>query len=169
MKRAVGWLLAGAALAGGCASTGGDLAPRATLEVRAAQTRHLVGASREAAMAAVVQGLQDAGFQVRNASRELGLVNAVSERGAGGGTPTWVRVLFWAYSPLFPKSRTEVVELTATVTETEGSARVRLLAQRKTVGDGGEVKESRLVEEPELYQQIFARIDKALFLERQGL
>lgn len=94
MKRTVSWLLAGAALAGGCASAGGDL---------------------------------------------------------------------------FPRSRTSVIELTATVTDAEGSARVRLLAQRRTVEEGGEVKETGLVEAPEFYQEIFARIDKALFLERQGL
>lgn len=177
--RATRWLLVlAAALGGGCASSGGGmgLSPDvpAALAVREAQTRRYEGVSRPQAMLAVTQALQDAGFQIRTAETELGLVTAVQERSEGNEASGFVKTLFWypyliPFRGLLPKRTYVVIEVTATVSEQEGGARVRLAAHSRLLDKDGRLKETRVVDDPRLYQELLARIDKALFLERERL
>jgi hypothetical protein len=59
-------------------------------------------------------------------------------------------------------------EATATVITEEGAQRVRISCRRRVSTDS-EIKSMATVSEPAFYQDLFARVDKALFLAGQGL
>jgi hypothetical protein len=167
-----------AALLNGCASSRmdgeGPAAPLAALETRAQQTRRYDTADRRLVLTAVAQGLQDAGFQLRTSDADLGLITGISEHSEGREASAFLKALFW-YPYLIPfrgrlGTRTHVVvEVTATVSPLADQMRVRLACQRRLLDNSGKLKETRVLEEAGFYQELFARIDKALFLEKEKL
>ena len=173
MTRRATLLLAGLIL-GGCASARPVQDPRSPLEIRALQTRGYDTSDRRQLTHAVVEGLRDAGFQVRNVDSELGLLTATLERTEVREAPGIVKALFW-YPSLIPfrgwlkKRRHVFIEATVSIDEHGTAMGVRVSCQSKQFDDVGRLLEVRSVDDGRFYQELFARIDKAFFIERQGL
>lgn len=170
-------MLAAAALSG-CASPSGGLEPNretlatGALEQRAAQTR-TYERKPAAVLHAVVQALQDSGFQVREANAELGLVTATFEKDKGHEASGGLKALFWypyliPFRGLLPKHHHLLVEATANVSALGERSRVRLSC-RQTVSVDGKAKSVGPVGDAAFFQQLFANVDKALFLDEEQL
>jgi hypothetical protein len=126
---------------------------------------------------AVVNVLQDEGFVIREASAELGVVSAVKEwrsRQANDG----LRIAKWIAAPmtygaslLIPSGRTEftAVEANVNVTQESTRTRVRISLVAKVTDKQGRVQNVRPVDDALAYQGLLARLDKAVFLQREGL
>jgi hypothetical protein len=183
MKRFTAPLATAALLAvalGGCA-TGQQLAqPQFAvggLEARAAQSRSFEPGDARLVLKAVVNVLQDEGFVIREASAELGVVTAVKEwrsRQSNDG----LRIAKWIAAPmtygaslLIPSGRTEftAVEASVNVTQEAARARVRISLVAKVTDRQGRVQSVRPVDDAFAYQGLLARLDKALFLQHEGL
>lgn len=164
-------LLAMSALLTGCAAK----APRSTtsaLQVRQVQTRSFETQDKKLVMRAVLQGLLDAGFQLKQAEPELGMIVATRESVKKGPSKA-LRVLSLLANngPLYSLSSgsTRLVEVTGIVMEAGGQTRVRLNGQLKLLDKEGSIKELRRFDDGVFYQDMFARIDKAVFLEQEKL
>ena len=159
--------------AGGCASSGSVPAPRSVLGARAPQTRSYEKANRRAVLTALVQGLQDVGFQIAQVDFEAGFVSANAERIEGRTAPGVLKALFWPYALAFPglfgRRTHTVVEATGTVADESAAQRVRIVCRTKVLDEAGTVRRLQDVDDPKFYQDLFAQIDKALFLLREGL
>ena len=180
-RRALPLAAAGLGLVlGGCA-TGQQLAQpqleAGALEVRAAQSRSFDPGDARLVLKAVVNVLQDEGFVIREASAELGVVSAVKEwrsRQANGG----LRIAKWIAAPmtygaslLIPSGRTEftAVEANVNVTQEAARVRVRISLVAKVTDKQGRVQSVRPVDDASAYQGLLARLDKAVFLQQEGL
>ena len=158
----------------GCASRGPLLPTRSALQVRQFQTRSFETSDEKLVMRAVLQGLQDAGFQLKQAEAELGMVVATRES-FKKGTPKALRIaalLMFYTAPLYflTKGNTRTLEeITGTIVGVDGQTRVRLTGQLKLLDGKGRVKDLRWLEDGAFYQGLFARIDKAIFLEQEKL
>ena len=159
-----------------CATGGVPLrSSRTPLEARALESRSYAGVDSRLAMKAVLGALQDEGFVVRTADAGLGLVTATRET----VTPPSVgaqarRVLLvagtYGLAALFPGPRPQAWLLDATVHVSEfgTETRVRASFQLKKL-EGDQTTRAETVTDDGFLQGFFARVDKALYLEREKL
>jgi hypothetical protein len=169
-----------ALLPGACASvpdSAGVRVPQSPLELRQVQSRTFETDDPRLVLKAALNVLQDQGFVIRHADADLGIVTAVMEwrsRQPNRG----LRVLKWVAavptygaSLLLPTGRTEFSAIEANVNVTpEGSiTRVRLSLVSKVTARNGEVVSVSPVDDGLAYQRLLASLDKAVFLEREGL
>lgn len=132
--------LAAALLSGGCAAPKPSvnlLAPtEAQTKLRSIQSRTFELSDRVVAMRGIMGVLQDLGFVIERANAELGLVTA-----AKFAEPNYL----------------DVVEITVTVRPQDGGkflVRVNAIFNNKPV------------EDPEVYQNFFAALERSLFVNR---
>ena len=163
----------------GCASGVGGraIALSGPLEVRAAQSREFDTADSRLVLKAALNALQDSGFTIRQTDAELGLVTGVAEwqsRAVNNG----LRIFKWVAAPftyggslLIPSGRNEfsTIEATVNVTREAGRTRARVsLVARVTDGEG-KVRSVQAIADPLAYQGLLSQLDKAVYLEREGL
>jgi len=176
-RHATGVVLA--LLLGGCATVQHSSLPQPgrPLETRQAQSRDFEGREAKLVLKAVLNVLQDEGFTVRVANAELGLVTAVREwqsRQPNHG----LRVLKWlaavptyGASLLLPSGRSEFTALEANVNVSEDATRtrVRISLVAKVTDKEGRVQEVTPIDDALAYQGLLARLDKAVYLQQEGL
>jgi hypothetical protein len=172
-------VLALALVVSGCATGGGSAALRAPgpLEARSVQSRELGTSDTRLVLKAAVGALQDEGFTIRQTDSGLGLVTATAEWQSRAESSV-AKILKWAAVPmtygaslLVPSGRREfsTVEATVNVTSEGERTRVRVSLALRVTDDRGRVRGVTTVGDPSVYQRLLARIDKALYLEREGL
>jgi len=165
---------------GACASvpdSAGVRVPQSPLELRQAQSRTFETGDPRLVLKAALNVLQDQGFVIRHADAELGIVTAVMEwrsRQPNRG----LRVLKWVAavptygaSLLVPTGRTEfsAIEANVNVTPEALGTRVRISLVSKVTGKKGEVLSVSPIDDPLAYQRLLTGLDKAVFLEKEGL
>jgi hypothetical protein len=169
-----------ALLLGACATSNGSVAarlPRTPLELRQVQSRSFASADSRLVLKAALNVLQDQGFVIRHADAELGLVTAVMEwrskqPNRGLRVLKWIAALpTYGASLLLPSGQTEfsVVEANVNVTQEAAQTRVRISLVSKVTDKKGTVQSVRPVDDPLAYQALLAGLDKAVFLEKEGL
>jgi hypothetical protein len=151
--------------------------PQAPLELRQAQSRTFDSADARLVLKAALNVLQDEGYVIREANAELGLVTGVMEwrsrqPSQGLRVLKWVAALpTYGASLLLPTGRTEfsALEANVNVTQETGGTRVRVSLVSKVTEKNGTVRSVRPVDDPLAYQSLLARLDKAVYLQREGL
>lgn len=168
-----------ALLVGACATVNESaLSGRpAPLELRQAQTRSFESVDARLVLKAALNVLQDEGYVIRQANSELGIVTGVMEwrsRQANQGLKVlkWVAALpTYGASLLIPSGRTEfsAVEASVNVTQEGPQTRVRIgLVSRVSDKDGATLS-VRPIDDPGVYRSLLARLDKAVYLQQEGL
>ncbi len=179
MRREPMLLLPMLLLLGGCATVERSALPMPAdaLSARQAQTRTLEGVSSEVVLKAALNALQDDGFVIRQVNSELGLVTAAKEwrsRKQPGLSRTikWLAALpTYGASLLVPTGKTEFtsVEANVNVMPEAGQTRVRISLVSKVTDGQGRLCSVTPVEDAAVYQGLLARLDKAVYLQEQGL
>ena len=165
---------------GACATTSQSHLPgppQAPLELRQAQSRTFETPDSRLVLKAALNVLQDQGFVIRHADAELGIVTAAMEwrsrtPNRGLRVLKWVTVVpTYGASLLIPSGQTEVsaIEANVNVTPEGARTRVRISLVSRVTGKGGEVLRVMPVDDPLAYQRLLAGLDKAVFLEKEGL
>jgi hypothetical protein len=140
---------------------------RTQLEVRQIQTRTYQNRNMKQVMKAVINTLQDDGFIIRNADKELGFVTAAKDVEVGGfGGPFSVQ-LFGGAEPRYDRAAT--FEASINISEFGDETKVRAVFQRRVVDNFGAPSSVQSIQDPRFYQEFFMKIDKSLFIEREGL
>lgn len=146
------------------------------LQTRQVQTREYDTNDVKLVMKAVLNVLQDDGFIVRNAQIELGLLTATKEvdlqsRNSGSNQ-------FWTdffrgldrnrgqRESLFNKLKQ--IESSVNVSEFGKQSKVRANFQVKILDNQGNTVEVYQVEDPKFYQEFFMKVDKGIFIQKQG-
>lgn len=152
----------------GCASeseSGSAPGPRSQVEKRYFQTRAYETDDPKIVLKAMINVLQDLGFAIKTADAELGILTA--ER--------WTdleyskKELKKAKKDEITLAETSVLECTANVTKQGKECRVRLTFQERRMGPGGTVMSAEIVENASFYQEFFAKVDKSVFLQKEGV
>lgn len=140
------------------------------LEKRQFQTREYDSTDKNMIMKAMLNVLQDEGFIVNNANPLLGFISGEKEFdlndrsidiqkefGTSKGSLNWSGV------------RVAVIEATANVTEYGKQIRVRINFKRKLLNVYGNAQSIDEIEDEKYYQEFFAEVDKAIFLQKQKI
>lgn len=79
--------------------------------------------------------------------------------------------LTYGAAGLLPWTRDEpsVVDATATVSGFGDRTRVRISFQHTRLGKDGRIRDVRPLTDPRFYQEFFGKVDKSLFVQREGL
>lgn len=138
------------------------------LQVRQMQTRLYEMAEPKRAVKAVLDVLQDEGFIPREVNAEIGFVYAVREVDIeDSGERFWAN--FWHGRRDARWKKNSIIECAANITKRQRNVRVRLSFQIKVLDNNGHVLSVDTVNEPRFYQDFFSRVDKGLFIEKEGV
>lgn len=159
--------------------------PKTQLQVRTFQTREFDTNDVKLVMKAVLNTLQDEGFVVKNAVVDLGLITATKELQLSGRSNTTDNDSdYWAdvFAKLFktnppPKTgnqqtrfdKFKVIEASINVSPLGTRTKVRANFLAKVIDNQGDPSEVYSVEDMKFYQDFFVKIDKGVFIEKQGL
>lgn len=150
------------------------------LQVRQFQTREFDTNDIKLVMKALVNVLQDDDFIIKNAVVDLGLISASKEIDLAAGNKS--KSDFWEdfFKIIFSDKKShrndpaiynklKVVEATINVTEYGRRTKVRANFQAKILDNRGNPVEVFTVDDEKFYRDFFAKVDKGIFLQKQGL
>lgn len=172
--------LAGVLLAGGCAmgvpKDALELQPD-TLERRQLQSRRFDGTDEKSVLQASAGVLQDIGFNLDESETELGLIVGSKERSAVEAGQVVLAILAAAFGGpgTFDKTQRIRVSLVVRPVDLDVPAAqskdfvVRVTFQRIIWNTAQQITRIEAIDEPEIYQEFYAKLSKSLFLEAQQL
>lgn len=150
----------------GCSSNDGPPAsPMSTLERRSFQTREFDTPDTRIVMKAMINVLQDMGFQIQNADAQLGLLTATKWANIEHTKKEMKRAL----KEETVLSKSLVLETTANISEFGTQSRVRANFQERILDAEGATLAVNQIEDPQFYQTFFAQVDRGVFLQREGV
>jgi len=151
-----------------CAACRMPEARMSQLQIRQIQTRSYDIRDPKRAIKAVLNVLQDEAYIPRQVSLDVGFVHAVKEMDIEDG-----REKFWA---TFWHGRSDarwrkhsVVECAANVTVIGDGIRLRVNFQVKVMNNRAEVIGVEAIHDPVFYQAFFAKVDKGIYIEKEGV
>jgi len=137
------------------------------LQIREFQTRSYENIEQLQAMKAVANALQDDGFIIKDAEVALGIISAGKEVDVESGWDAFFSALAYGTQARWNKSM--IIESTANVSEFGEKVKVRVNFQAKVLNNKGEVVEVAQIEDEKYYQDFFAKVDKGIFIEKEGI
>ena len=175
------------ALLTGCAQTTAphelfQLSPEST-QNRAMQTRLFETDNALELLSASAATLQDLGFQVEESVKEVGFLRAAKERSAReygqdiGRVFVWLLSLGHALMPVDLHQKIAATLITRPLNQDGTRQEVRIIFYRVIwKGDGSDSnyippgeQRMEMIRDPRIYQQFFARLSKAVFLEPHAI
>ncbi len=136
------------------------------MQVRQLQSRSYEGADTVTGMKAVIAAFQDEGYLIDTANETLGLITAYTEIESATEEAK-------LYSEHFSRSAayeaTQRTNLSGSVSKFGDQLRVRINIVQKAINQHGGVIWSVPIQNAEIYQRLFSRIDKSMFLAREKL
>ena len=155
--------------------------PQTQLETREFQTRVFDTNDTKLIMKAMLNVLQDDGFIVKNAVTDLGLLSASKEvdmqQKMSGGNDFWNNVFDNMLNGGKSKRNSAVdqtynklknVEVSVNVSEFGKKSKVRANFQAKILDNKGNTVEVKTIDDPKFYQDFFMKVDKGIFIQKQG-
>lgn len=140
------------------------------LQKRQIQTRTYSGISKQKIMKAMLNVLQDEGFIVYNANPLLGFISGTKEFDVKDKSIDITKEFGKSKASLAWKGVTvAVVESTANVTEFGKEIKVRVNFKRKLLNVYGNAQIIEEIDDEKYYQDFFAKVDKAIFIQKQKI
>lgn len=146
------------------------ITPMTQLQKRQFQTRSYSGASKTVIMKAMLNILQDEGFIVYNANPLLGFISGTKEFDISDKNIDISKEFGTTKAKLWAKGiKVATIESTANVTEFGKDIKVRINFKRKLLNTYGNAQEIEEITDEKYYQDFFAKVDKAIFLQKQKI
>ena len=158
--------------------------PQTQLQTREFQTREFDTNDVKLVMKPMLNVLQDDGFVVKNAVPDLGLLTATKEVQLTGTSPTrtdqyWTDVFESVFRSSNSRSSSrdrqeqrynkfKQIEVSVNVTEMGRRSKVRANFQARVLDNVGNPVEVYVIQDPKFYQDFFAKVDKGIFIQKQG-
>lgn len=140
------------------------------LQKRQIQTRSYSNISKAMIMKAMLNVLQDEGYIVYNANPLLGFISGTKEFDAKDKSIDIAKEFGTSKSSLMWKGVTvAVIEATANVTEFGKEIKVRVNFKRKLLNVYGNAQSIDEIDDEKYYQEFFAKVDKAIFIQKQKI
>ena len=143
------------------------ITPQTQLQKRQYQTRQYSNISKESLMKAMLNVLQDEGFIVNNANSLLGFISGAKEFSPKDKNID-IEQEFGTKKGL-AGAVVAVVESTANVSEYGKDFKVRINFKRKLLNAYGNAYKIDEVTDEQYYQNFFAKVDKAIFIQKQKI
>lgn len=140
------------------------------LEKRQIQTRTYTGNDKALIMKAMLNVLQDEGFIVYNANPLLGYISGTKEFDAADKSIDVAKEFGVSSRSLAWKGvKVATIEATANIAEYGKEMKVRINFKRKLLNVYGNAQTIDEISDEKYYQDFFAKVDKAIFLQKQKI
>lgn len=151
-----------------CMGIFGAAAPQRTqLEIRQMQTFIFDVSDFKLVMKAMMNVLQDEGFNVKNVHLDLGFLTSVKEVDEESSGMRFWTALFGAPEVRWKKST--IIDATANVSEYGKQTKVRVNFQIKQLDNFGNMITVRQIQEADYYLDFFMKVDKSIFIQKERL
>jgi len=140
--------------------------PATQTQIREFQTREF-DADTKTVLKACLNALQDDGYIVKNAVSDLGLLSATKQVDVQSNGEAVVAVLFAGGNARFKKN--SETEVTVNVSDFGSKSKVRANFGVKVIDNKGGVISVTQIADAKFYGDFFAKVDKAIFLQKQKL
>ena len=138
------------------------------MQIRQLQTREFADAKVTAVMKALIAALQDEGFILQQADANLGVITAAQEK-----EEVDTNAKFWAEfnngSGMGNYQTVLRYEASATVHEHGDVVRVRINIVEKSISNRGGTLTTHPVYNSRMYQNLFSKVDKSVFYEKEKI
>lgn len=145
-----------------------ELSPQ-SLEMRQLQTRYFDTADEQSILVSSAGLLQDIGFNIDESETKLGFILGTKDRDAKDAGQIAgsivMGVLLGVYMPTDDHQRMRASVVTHPYGEKEERMAVRVTFQRIVWNTQGQVSKRECIVDPEIYQEFFSKLSKAVFLE----
>lgn len=146
---------------------------KSQLELRGIQSRTVDSTDIKFITRMIVQVLQDDSYTIANLDSDVGFLNATKE--IDGGKEKYKFALYDIYYPIAiykaVKLGRNIIEVKATISVRvyKKNSKIRASFNSTLIDKNGKVKSIKTIEDQKFYQSFFAKVDKALFLEKNEL
>lgn len=137
------------------------------LQIREFQTRTFQVKDQKLVLKAMLNVLQDDGYIVKNVVSDMGLLSAVKEADVESKGEAFAAAFFAGYNARWKKA--QIIEATCNVSEHADSCKVRASFVMKVLDNKGGIMDLKQVDDQNYYQEFFSKVDKSIFLQKQGL
>lgn len=145
-----------------------ELSPQ-SLQMRQLQTRYFDTNSEQTILVSSAGLLQDLGFNIDESETELGYILGTKERDATSAAQITgaviVALLGGGAMPIDKTQKMRACVVTHPYGENKEQMAVRVTFQRIVWNTQGQVTTRECIEDPEVYQEFFSKLSKAVFLE----
>ncbi len=141
------------------------------LQIRSIQTRTYEGDDAKATLKTVLNVLQDEGFLVDYGNADLGLLHGSKTLDEIAAQKFGLEPAHFEHSFGFDGLLVNIVtiEATANISGFDNGMKVRINFQRKLTDFRGVVIGAAPVVDAKVYQEFFAKVERGLFIQKQGL
>lgn len=150
-----------------CAPTANVEPEKTQLQIREFQTRTFDVDNELMVMKAVASVLLDEGFIIKDAETDLGIISATKELDIESGSEKFFSILFFGANARWAKN--SIVESTVNVSGFGKQVKVRVIFQVKSMNNMGEVMLVQQVDDEKYYQDFFSKVDKGIFIQKEGI
>ncbi len=143
-----------------------------SLKDRKLQTRRYDTSDEKLILQSVIGLLQDLGFIIDEIEPELGVVVASKDRDARDEGEIALSVLVLALTArLIPVNQNQKLRASVVTypSDNKKTTNVRVTFQRVIWNSSGRITRSEGMKDPKLYQEFFAKLSKAIFLEEHDV
>ncbi len=151
----------------GCVARHPPDTEKTQLQIREFQTRSYQTQDVKMVMKSLLSVLQDDGYIVKNANIDLGLLTATKEVDVENKGSAMLLRLLGGHEARWSKN--SIIECSANVSEHGQETRVRVNFQMKVMNNKGEVVVVKSIDDQKHYQEFFAKVDKGIFIQKEGL
>lgn len=142
------------------------------LSLRRLQTRKFDTSDEKEILRASLGVLQDLGFEIDEAQSKLGVLVGSKDRDATDPMQITANIAFSVFAggqpgPVDRNQKIRVSLVTHVLSPHE--SQVRVTFQRTVWDTQGNISRAEALTDPELYQEFFSKLSKALFLEAHGI
>jgi len=137
------------------------------LQIREFQTRTFQVKDQKLVLKAMLNVLQDDGYIVKNVVSDMGLLSAVKEADVESKGEAFAASFFAGIHARWKKA--QIIEATCNVSEHADTCKVRASFVMKVLDNKGGIIDLKQVEDQNYYQEFFSKVDKSIFLQKQGL
>lgn len=172
MKKLFGLVLILALLLSGCQTKipkeALELSPQ-SLEMRQLQTRYFDTNDEQKILVSSAGLLQDLGFNIDESETELGFILGTKDRDATDAGQIAgaivMAALLGVYTPTDDHQKMKACVITHPAGENDERLAARVTFQRIVWNTQGQISKREGILDPEIYQEFFSKLSKAVFLE----
>ncbi len=135
------------------------------LELRQIQQKEYDNITEKQALIASANVLQDIGFIIKESEQDLGLLVAEKDRDATNTGQVVMAILFGTPMDTHQKIRVSLI----TRIKDNNSILVRASFQRIVFSNRQGLTKMEYIKDKKIYQDFYAKLDKAIFLAKQGI
>ena len=155
----------------GCAAQA-PVAQKTQMEIREFQTRNYDTTNFKMVMKSVMSSLQDDSYIIQQANVDLGLLTArkdidTTDTTAAGWSEFAAALNGTPNSARYEKNT--IIEASANISSFGESTRVRVNFSKKKMNNRNEVMSVEQIDDSQFYQIFFSKVDKGIFIGKEGL